>query len=683
MTKGGEILVKGVGEQTLQRLNKLGIYTAIDLLEHYPREYEDRRIITSIDNINIDEKNNIIAVVTSIPYMSKTDKYIKVTFEASDNTGKINITFFGQSYLKNTFKVGESYNFYGKVEKIYKKLYMTSPDYKKVIPGNFEGQIIGIYPSTAKLTQAIIRKFIKIALNENLQSIKDILPQNLIKKHQLYSKQDAILNIHFPMNNEDFFKARNRLVFEELFMLQLTLNMAKENFNHKNEGFSKQIPNNLNEFMDCLPFSLTNAQNRVVNEILEDMQSENAGNRLVQGDVGSGKTVVAGIALFVAVQNGFQGALMAPTEVLATQHYKFFTELFKNFNINVAILTGSTTKKYKNIIMQELLNGDIDVIIGTHALIEEYVEIPQLGLVITDEQHRFGVRQRLTLTQKGTLPDVIVMTATPIPRTLALILYGDMDISIIDELPQGRLAIKTNFVNSGYYERIYAFIKKHIAEGRQCYIICPMVEESEKQSELKNVIEYSRELQSEHFKTERVAYLHGKMRPAEKNDIMSKFSAGEIDILVSTTVVEVGVNVPNATIMLIENAERFGLAQLHQLRGRVGRGNHQSFCILLSDTKSKDTQKRLKIMEQTTDGFVIADTDLQLRGGGDFFGTVQHGLPQMKIANLYTDTSLLKQIQQEVKSIIKDDPNFEKEEYSKVYKQVRQNVLDKNYYNAL
>ncbi|OON91339.1 MAG: ATP-dependent DNA helicase RecG [Candidatus Epulonipiscium fishelsonii] len=667
----------------LQKLNKLGIYTTTDLLEHYPREYEDRRIITAIKDINIYGKNNILAVVNTIPLLSQKNNYIKVTFEAVDKTGKINITFFGQSYLKNTFKLGESYNFYGKVELIYKKIYMTSPDFKKVDQKNFEGKIIGIYPSTAKLSQTMIRKFIKIALDENLKYVQDILPQSLIKKYQLYSKRDAILNIHFPIDNEAFLKARNRLVFEELFILQLTLNMTKENFNKKNEGCSKKIPINLNEFMDCLPFSLTNAQNKVVNEILTDMQSKNAGNRLVQGDVGSGKTIIAAIALFVAVQNGFQGALMAPTEVLATQHYKFFIEIFKNFNINIALLTGSTTKKQKNIITEDLSNGDIDIIIGTHALIEDYVEIPNLGIVITDEQHRFGVRHRLTLAQKGNLPDVIVMTATPIPRTLALILYGDMDISIIDELPQGRLPIKTNFVNSAYYERIYTFIKKHIAEGRQCYVICPMVEENEKQTELKNVIEYSNELQTKHFKTERVAYLHGKMKSREKNEIMNKFSDGEIDILVSTTVVEVGVNVPNATIMLIENAERFGLAQLHQLRGRVGRGEYQSFCILLSDTKNKDTEKRLKIMEQTTDGFVIADTDLQLRGGGDFFGTMQHGLPQMKIANLYTDTSLIKQIQNEVKLILKNDPNFNNEEYTKMYQQIKKNILDKNYYNAL
>lgn len=436
-------------------------------------------------------------------------------------------------------------------------------------------------------------------------------------------------------------------------------------------------------FIKSLPFALTGAQKRVLNEIIKDMKSPFAGNRLVQGDVGSGKTVVAAVALFVAVRNNLQGALMAPTEVLAKQHYEFLTQVFEPFGMRIALLTGSTTKKQKNEILEGLNQNEIDILVGTHALIEENVTPPRLGLVITDEQHRFGVRQRLKLSEKGVTPDVIVMTATPIPRTLALILYGDMDISIIDELPPGRQPIKTNAVDSAYHPRIYTFIQKQVEEGRQCYIICPMVEENEKQSELKSVVEYTEYLSSEVFTNMPIEYLHGKMKPREKNEVMERFAKAEIKILVSTTVVEVGVNVPNATVMLIENAERFGLAQLHQLRGRVGRGQHKSYCVLVSDSKNKVTKKRLKIMEESTDGFVIADTDLKLRGPGEFFGTRQHGLPEMKIANLYTDSNTLKQVQEEAKIILQQDPALEKIENKYLLEELMEKINQEDIHKAL
>ena len=408
-----------------------------------------------------------------------------------------------------------------------------------------------------------------------------------------------------------------------------------------------------------------------------------SGNRLVQGDVGSGKTVVAAVSLFVAVKNNYQGALMAPTEVLAQQHHVFLEGLFEPFGIHVALLCGSTTAKGKREILKGLEEGTVDVVVGTHALIEDNVAIPRLGLVITDEQHRFGVRQRLALSDKGTTPDVVVMTATPIPRTLALILYGDMDISIIDELPPGRQPIKTNAVDTSYHARIYAFIEGQIKEGRQCYIICPMVEENEKQTELKSVMSYAQKLQEEVFTQFKVGYLHGKMKPKEKNAVMESFAARELDILVSTTVIEVGVNVPNATVIVIENAERFGLAQLHQLRGRVGRGKHQSYCVLVSDSKNKVTRERLKIMEKSTDGFVIADTDLKLRGPGEFFGTKQHGLPEMKIANLYTDAKLLKEVQKAVKAMLDADPTLGAPAYASLKAYVTQKLQEEEIHKAL
>ncbi|MGL4362500.1 MAG: ATP-dependent DNA helicase RecG, partial [Cellulosilyticaceae bacterium] len=519
-------------------------------------------------------------------------------------------------------------------------------------------QIIPKYPTTQKLSQKMLRQYIESALQEVLPQIEDILPEWIRSELKLQSKEYALANIHFPVSDEAFFEARKRLVFEELFMLQLSLYQLKSGFAKRTQGVSKSTPEDFKMFIDQLPYELTNAQKRVIQEIAKDMKSEYAGNRLVQGDVGSGKTVVAAVCLFIAVKNGWQGALMAPTEVLAKQHHEFLTELFKAFNIKVALLSGSTTAKEKRAILAGLQDESIQIVVGTHALIEDYVQIPKLGLVITDEQHRFGVRQRLTLSDKGITPDVVVMTATPIPRTLALILYGDMDISIIDELPPGRQPIKTNAVDSSYYDRLYRFMQGQMQEGRQCYVICPMVEENEKQTELKDVIKYSEKLQSV-FPNFRIEYLHGKMKPKEKNEIMGEFAKGNINLLVSTTVIEVGVNVPNSTVMLIENAERFGLAQLHQLRGRVGRGKHQSFCILVSDSKNKVTRERLKIMEQSTDGFVIADTDLKLRGPGEFFGTKQHGLPEMKIANLYSDAKNLGAVQKIIEKLLQRDLELE------------------------
>ena len=678
--------LKGVGEKVGDKLAKLGIFTLKDMVEHYPREYEDRRQLTPINACQIDESNNILARVCSKPQITKKGNKIIVSFRVKDDTGNLMITFFGQAYMKNQFKLGESYLFYGKVKHKYGCLEMDSPEYQKVAEGaplQTVAKITPIYPATNKLSQKVIRSLIQTCLDEVLPQVEDQLPGRIREQYHLISKQEALRGIHFPTDSDHFFEARKRLVFEELFMLQLSLYQLKADFAKKLLGISHKVTPKLREFMATLPFELTGAQKRVMREITADLKSQYAMNRLVQGDVGSGKTVIAAISLFMAVEDGYQGALMAPTEVLAIQHYEFIHEIMAPFGIRVGLLTGSTTAKQKRELLAALQTGEVAILIGTHALIEDNVEIPHLGLVITDEQHRFGVRQRLKLAEKGNIPDVMVMTATPIPRTLALILYGDMDISIIDELPPGRQPIKTNAVGSPYHPRIYQFIERQVAEGRQCYIICPMVEENEKVGDLKNVIDYTEYLQTQVFPHIPMAYLHGKMKPKEKNAIMAAFAKNETKILVSTTVIEVGVNVPNATLMLIENAERFGLSQLHQLRGRVGRGKHQSFCILVSDSKNKVTQKRLKIMEESTDGFVIAETDLKLRGPGEFFGTKQHGLPEMKIANLYTDAKVLKEVQACVSKLIQMDPNLSNQENNQLLEEMTARLNDQSLHNAL
>ena len=678
--------LKGVGEKVGDKLAKLGIHTLKDMIEHYPREYEDRRKITPISECQLNESNNILAKVCSKPQLTKKGSKVLVSFRVKDETEALMITFFGQAYMKNNFKLGETYLFYGKVKHKYGYHEMESPEYQKVDDGhqlNTVAKITPIYPTTQKLSQKVIRGLIETCLKEVLSGVEDYLPKRIRQQYDLVEKKEALQGIHFPKDSDHFFQARKRLVFEELFMLQLSLYQLKADFAKKLLGVAHQITPELKAFMQTLPFELTGAQKRVMREIVHDMKSTYAMNRLVQGDVGSGKTVIAAISLFLAVKDGYQGALMAPTEVLVIQHYDFIKEIMTPFGIEVGLLTGSTTAKQKRLLLEGLKEKRIHIVVGTHALIEDNVEIPNLGLVITDEQHRFGVRQRLKLTEKGTIPDVMVMTATPIPRTLALILYGDMDISIIDELPPGRQPIKTNAVSSDYHPRIYRFIEKQIAEGRQCYIICPMVEENEKNTELRNVIDYTEYLKAEVFTQIPIAFLHGKMKPKEKNEIMAAFARNETKILVSTTVIEVGVNVPNSTIILIENAERFGLAQLHQLRGRVGRGKHQSYCILVSDSKNKVTKKRLQIMEESTDGFVIAETDLKLRGPGEFFGTKQHGLPEMKIANLYTDAKVLKEVQACVGKLLKMDPSLSEQENQKLLGEMEARLNEQSLHNAL
>lgn len=656
-------ILKGVGEQTRKKLNKLDIYSIEDLLYHFPREYEDRSKIIKINEIAFNESNTIIAKIASIPQNEKKGRLVITKVKIKDETGTIFAVWYGQAYLKKQFNINESYIFTGKVLYKYGKIQMESPEFerydgKEVLSS---GRIIPIYPATYKLSQKIIRQLIYQAIKETKNQLLEFLPKWIRKKYQIADYNYSILNIHFPESLEDFFVSRERLVFEELFILQTGLLRIKNKIKDNKRAIKFNDIEEVKDLKDNLPFKLTKAQIKVFDEIKKDMLSDKSMNRLIQGDVGSGKTVIAALALYIAVKNNYQGVMMAPTEVLASQHYQGLISLFEKENIKIGLLTGSLTKKNKELLLKEIEEGTINIVIGTHALIQEKVVFKSLGLVITDEQHRFGVAQRRLLFEKGSNPDVLVMTATPIPRTLALILYGDLDISIIDELPPGRQKIDTYCVDSSYRERIYKFIKKELDTGRQAYIICPAVEESEIEG-LQSVINYTEQIKNE-FKEYRVSFLYGKMKAKEKQKIMEDFLSGEIQILVSTTVVEVGVNVPNASIMLIENAERFGLSQLHQLRGRVGRSIHKSYCILITDSKSKIAKERMKVMEKTNDGFKISETDLHLRGPGEFFGTRQHGIPDLKIANLYKDIDILKKVQDASKELLKADPNLEADDH--------------------
>lgn len=538
------------------------------------------------------------------------------------------------------------------------------------------GKIIPIYPLSAGISQNVIRKIIENGTDEVYGNLEENIPEYIIKRYNLMGINDAIKYIHFPNNNASFLKARQRLVFEELLGFQLALLHIKESNLKEENGiqFSKDV--SMSDVINELPFKLTNAQLRVLGEIDNNMESKEPMNRLLQGDVGSGKTIVSIISAYKAVKSGYQVAIMAPTAILADQHFKNFQNVLNKFDIKCELLVSAITKKKKQEILEKLANGEIDILIGTHALIEDNVVFKNLGLVVTDEQHRFGVKQRSKLNSKGNNPDVIVMSATPIPRTLALILYGDLDISIINELPPNRKKIDTFAVTKELEDRLNGFVKKQIDEGRQAYIVCPLVEENE-EMDLKSVTELTEKYKNETFSSYRVEYLHGKMKPKEKDEIMSKFKNGEIDILISTTVIEVGVDVPNSNIMVVENAERFGLAQLHQLRGRVGRGEYKSYCVLKYEGKGKTVRERMKVMCETNDGFVISEKDLELRGSGDFFGTAQHGIPEMKIANLFEDMSVLKEVQKLANEIIADDPLIKEERNIKLNNLIKEKFAER------
>lgn len=658
--------LKGVGPTRVKYFEKLGINTIYDLLTHYPREYEDRNNIKKIQNFIAGENVIFVARVCTRPQIRRKGKGFSLTyFYASDNTGRVKISIFNQSYLNEKIEIDKEFAFYGKVEENKGCFEVVNPvivevDKIEKIKGYYP-----IYPLTAGLKNGAIAKLISELLDKKYV-LPEVLSTSLKQKYGLYEINYALEQIHRPGSLEAISEARKRLIFEELFMLQLALlTMRNQNFVEKRGIEFKDT--NYDEFLKMLPFELTKAQTRVLDEIMKDMASDKSMNRLVQGDVGSGKTIVAAIAMYVAVKNGYQASLMAPTTILAKQHYEELNRYFSKFNMTVELLTGSTTKKNKEIILEKLKKGEIDILIGTNALVSDNVEFKNAGLIITDEQHRFGVKQRMKLNAKGENTDVLVMTATPIPRTLALMVYSDLDMSIIDELPKGRIPIKTYVVNEKLEERVDNFIKKEIDKGRQAYIVCPLIEENE-ELDLTDATNIYEKYKNEVFPEYEVGFLHGKMKKKEKEEVMQNFKDGKIHIIVSTTVIEVGVNVPNATLMIIEDADRFGLATLHQLRGRVGRSTFESFCVLKTKNMSQKCRERLGIMVKSNNGFEIAEKDLELRGPGDFFGIRQHGLPEFKLANLLTDVKLLKLSNDAAKEIITNDPEFKLPE-NKVLKQ--------------
>lgn len=640
--------IKGVGEKRAKLFNSLGIFCVDSLIHFYPRKYEDWSASKSLEAVKSGETVSIKAtLITPVKEAMIRRGLTLFKCKFSDGENVISITIFNNKYLAKSLRIYEDYYLYGKIEKSLLNFSMNSPKIEKA--ENILA-IQPVYPAKEKLTSRSISKIMKTALDE-LGEIEETLDDEIMQKYSLISLDKAIKNIHFPNSADDYLPARKRLIFEELLTLQLGLLKLKSN--KKSETALVIKDDYSSEFEKLLPFNLTNAQKRTISECLQDMKSKYPCNRLVQGDVGSGKTAVAASLIYSVIKNGYQATMMAPTEILATQHYESLLKILAPTGINIRLLTGSTPAKEKKEIKKALFDGEIDLIIGTHALIQNDVAFKNLALVITDEQHRFGVKQRAQLAEKGEDVHTIVMSATPIPRTLGLILYGDLDISILDELPPGRQEIRTDVVDSRYHKRLYKFIKDAIARGEQCYIVCPAVEENE--TNIKSAEELADELANGEFKGYNLGILHGKMKPKDKEAIMKSFASGKVSLLVATTVVEVGVDVPNATIMVIENAERFGLSTLHQLRGRVGRGNKKSYCVLVSDAKGETARERLMTMKKYSDGFKIADTDLKLRGPGDFFGSRQHGLPELKIADMVEDMDTLQNAQECAKSILRND----------------------------
>ena len=670
--------IKGVGPNNMLLLQKLGINTLEDLITFYPRTYEDRGKPKKIYDL-VDGEEALIDVICAsnmnVTRFAKNKVMLKMLVR--DDTGECVLTWFNQTYLKDKFKLGERYQFYGKVNIKYGRIEMTRPVFDKDGLSKNTGKIIPIYPLTYKLSQNKIRSIIENGLKEVAGKLEETIPEYILKSYDLEDINTAIKQIHFPNDFKEYNKARRRFVFEELLTVQLALSSLKSRYDKQINGieFDKNVK--MSDVIDSLPFKLTKAQLKVLEEIDKDMESNKPMNRLLQGDVGSGKTIVSIIAAYKAAKSGYQSAIMAPTAILAEQHLQEFTKVLEPFGVRCELLQGGMRAKKRQEILQDLKDGKIDILIGTHALIVEDVEFKNLGLVVTDEQHRFGVRQRANIVAKGNNPDVLVMTATPIPRTLAIILYGDLDISIIDELPPNRKKIETYPVKKNMEHRVEEFIRKNVQEGRQAYVVCPLVEESEEYENCKSVMELVEEYKTKIFPELKVEYLHGKMKQKEKDDIMKRFKDGEIQILISTTVIEVGVNVPNANTMVVYNAEHFGLAQLHQLRGRVGRGEYQSYCILIYDSNSKTTKERMKTMKETDNGFIVAEKDLEIRGSGEFFGTRQHGLPEFKIANLFEDVSILKEVQALAAKIEEIDPRLENDYNRQLHKLVEEKFEDR------
>lgn len=649
---------KGIGEKKALLFNKLGVFTVLDLVSYFPRRYEDRSSFKPIALTVDGETVCIKALAAEDARLTRIRRGLElVKFRVVDESGSVDITFFNQPYIKNSIHRGDSLNIYGKIIGVGAKRTMTNPVIEhENSAGAVTGRIVPVYGLTTGLSQKLIMSTVRQALDVCGPELPEVLPEKIRERYQLAQTGYAYENIHFPASFEDLELARRRLVFEELFLLACALGKMKGSHS-KQSGIAMQAQD-VEEFFATLPFSPTGAQRRAVADAARDMQSGKAMNRLVQGDVGSGKTLVAAALIWYAWKNGHTSAFMAPTEILARQHFDTMTELLSPFGIRVGLLTGSMTAKQKREAKAFIALGEYDLVVGTHALFSEDVEYSDLALVITDEQHRFGVNQRSSLISKGVRPHVMVMSATPIPRTLALIIYGDLDISVIDELPPGRQTVDTFAVTESYRVRLNGFIRKLVDEGRQVFVVCPMIEENEElPPNMKSAQEHAAELQR-YFPDLSVACVHGKLKAKDKNEIMQSFVAGNIDILVSTTVIEVGVDVPNAALMIVENADRFGLSQLHQLRGRVGRGQHKSYCILVSDTDNEQSMSRLKVMTKTNDGFKISEEDLKLRGPGDFFGSRQHGLPAMHVADLGSDMNVLQTAQQAAQELLLSDPEL-------------------------
>lgn len=659
-------VIKGIGEKTEKVFHRLGIETVQDLIEHYPRGYEEFERPVPIAECKEGMTLAIEASLCTSPKLKKVRNLQIINVQVKDASGSIPLTWFNMAFLQKSLRTGSRYIFRGKIIRKNGVLVIEQPGiYQKENYYKLWRVLQPVYPLTEGLTSHAVSKAVRQAL-ESLEFARDYIPRMIAREYSLMDRTKAIREIHFPKDRDSMMKARKRLVFDEFFLYALALRKLKEQKTIVKTAYPIEDKPECDRLLQSLPYMLTNAQLRVWKEVKGDLLSDYPMNRLIQGDVGSGKTILAVLSLLLTAKSGYQASLMVPTEVLAKQHYRSLSTLLSEFGINICLLTGSMTAKEKREAYALIENHDVDIIIGTHALLQEKVRYDKLALVITDEQHRFGVRQREALSGKGNQPHVLVMSATPIPRTLAIILYGDLDISIVDELPAERLPIKNCVVDTNYRPSAYRFIGRQAAEGRQTYVICPMVEESE-EIEAENVIEYTEKLKEALPGDVTVEYLHGKMKPKEKNDVMERFADGQIRVLVSTTVVEVGVNVPNATVMMVENAERFGLAQLHQLRGRVGRGQHQSYCIFVCGSQSKEAWNRLEILNKSNDGFFIAGEDLKLRGPGDIFGIRQSGDMEFKMGDIYTDAGVLKDAaeavkklsQEEVKEIFLDNPYLE------------------------
>ena len=663
--------IKGIGETRANALNKLGIRTLEDLLSYFPRRWEDRTLERPIRELAVGEYACVRAMLAGDPTASRiSGGRTLVKVRAVDDSGALDVAFFNQDYRRTSLHKGETYIFYGKVEGDLLRRRMTNPVVEPEGRQLLTGRIMPIYPLAAGVSQTLLVKAMRQGLDACRDLLPDVLPDEVRRTYHLCYTGYAYENIHFPDSPEALDIARRRLVFEELFVLACGLQLLRS---HRETGRGPACKNlSLTPFYDALPFALTGAQRRAVEQAVSDMTSGRVMNRLCQGDVGSGKTMVAAACVWFAAQSGWQSALMAPTEILARQHYENLAPLFARFGLPCALLTGSTPARERRAILAGLQSGDITLCIGTHALLTADVQYARLGLVITDEQHRFGVEQRSALSHKSAAPHTLVLSATPIPRTLALIIYGDLDVSVIDELPPGRQTVETFALGEKYRARLNGFIRKQVQEGHQVFIVCPLVGEDDAlPDERKAVTAYAKALQEDTFPELRIAVLHGRMKPKEKEKIMAAFAAGESDILVSTTVVEVGVDVPNATLMVVENADRFGLSQLHQLRGRVGRGQAKSYCVLLSDVQNGDTKQRLKALTQTSDGFRIAEEDLKLRGPGDFFGSRQHGLPTLKAADLSCDMPLLAEARDAAQQLLAGDPLLTQPEHAVLRRRVQ------------